>query len=117
TLYAHETDPALEGLERGVVTNLGAVNVDTGKFTGRSVRSKYFVVEETSKDNVWWKSASSPSAPNSPVEPSQWEALKTLAVNQLNGKRLYVVDGFAGTNPDTRLSVRVICEVAWQAHF
>ena len=117
TLYEHETDPSLEGLERGVVTKLGAVNVDTGEFTGRSVRSKYFVVEDVSRDTVWWKSEESPSAPNIPIQPNQWEALKDLAVKQLNGKRLYVIDGFAGTNPESRLSVRMICEVAWQAHF
>jgi phosphoenolpyruvate carboxykinase (ATP) len=115
-LYEYETDPLLTGYERGVVTSSGAVAVDTGKFTGRSPRAKYFVEEPTSKDNLWW-AAPGRRSDNKPISVDTWKHLKKLAVDQLSGKKLFVVDGFAGTNPETRLCVRVICEVAWQAHF
>ncbi len=115
-LYEYETDPALTGYERGVVTSFGAVAVDTGKFTGRSPRAKYFVEEPVSKAHLWW-AAPGRRSDNKPIPVETWKHLKKLAVDQLTGKKLYVVDGFAGTNPDTRLCVRVICEVAWQAHF
>src|SRR5690606_16260583 len=114
-LFEAETDPGLEGLERGVVTNTGAVAVDTGRFTGRSPKDKYFLVEETSKDNIWW--ADHPGSDNKPLDRGAWEHLHRLAVEQLNGKELYVIDAFCGVNPETRLSVRIITEVAWQAHF
>jgi phosphoenolpyruvate carboxykinase (ATP) len=113
-LFEAETDPALEGLERGVLTNTGAVAVDTGRFTGRSPKDKYFVVEPSSKDNIWWADQGSD---NKPIDERTWEHLHRIATAQLNGKKLYVIDAFCGTNPDTRLSVRVISEVAWQAHF
>ena len=116
-LFAHETDASLDGLERGVVTNTGAVTVDTGVFTGRSPRAKYFVEEDTSKDTLWWAKPGRRGSDNKPISVETWEYLRELAIDQLNGKRLYVVDGFAGAHADSRICVRVICEVAWQAHF
>lgn len=116
-LFEHETAPGLEGYEAGVLTNTGAVNVDTGRFTGRSPQAKYLVVEPTSKDHIWWRDKENPNAPNHPMSEETWERLYAIATGQLNGKNLYIQDGFAGANPDTRLSVRVIAEVAWQAHF
>lgn len=120
-LFKHETDPALEGFERGVVTDTGAVAVDTGKFTGRSPKDKYFVHEPAAKDKIWWGSnAFAPTANNSDnklVSEETWAHLKDLSIRQLNGKRLYVIDAFCGTNKDTRLSIRVVTEVAWMAHF
>ena len=115
-LFRYETDPSLTGYERGIETTTGAVAVDTGKFTGRSPRAKYFVDEPGSKDNLWW-AAQGRRSDNKPIPPATWEHLRALAVNQLNGKKLFVIDGFAGTNPESRLCVRVVCEVAWQAHF
>ncbi len=117
TLYEHETNPELEGFERGYITNLGAVAVDTGIFTGRSPKDKYIVKEESSENNVWWAQKGKKSSDNKPITPEIWNHLKNLASTQLTGKKLYVVDGFAGANEDTRLKVRFIMEVAWQAHF
>lgn len=116
-LYAHETDPSLEGYERGIVTNLGAVTVDTGKFTGRSPKDKYIVEDETSKDNVWWATGESSGSDNKRLSQEAWKHLKEISLKQLNGKKLYVMDGFCGTNADTRMSVRIVTEVAWMAHF
>lgn len=116
-LFEHETDPALEGLERCTVTSTGAVTCDTGRFTGRSPKAKLFVEEPTSKDNIWWAGEGRRGSDNKPISPDVWEHLKGLALQQLNCQKLYVVDGFAGTNAATRICVRVICEVAWQAHF
>jgi len=120
-LFQYETDPALDGFERGVVTDTGAVAVDTGKFTGRSPKDKYFVNEPSSKDKIWWGSnAFAPTANNSDnklVTQETWDHLKAICLRQLNGKKLYVVDAFCGTNKDSRLSIRIITEVAWQAHF
>ncbi len=116
-LFEHETDPALEGLERGVVTSLGAVAVDTGKFTGRSPKAKYFVDEDVSRGNIWWAGPDRRGSDNKPITDAIWKKLLGIAQDQLNGKKLYVIDAYAGANPDTRLKVRVICEVAWQAHF
>lgn len=116
-LFKHETDPCLEGFSKGYVTDNGAVTVDTGIFTGRSPKDKYIVEEETSKENIWWKTAGRKSSDNKPVSEEVWTDLYGLAVKQLNGKKLYVMDGFAGANPDTRLRIRVITEVAWMAHF
>jgi phosphoenolpyruvate carboxykinase (ATP) len=112
-LFEHETDPALEGLERGMVTEFGAINVDTGRFTGRSPKDKYIVQHPESEGNVWW----SPGSDNKPITDEVWDELEKIALKELNGGKLYVQDGFAGANPDTRLSVRTVCEVAWQAHF
>jgi phosphoenolpyruvate carboxykinase (ATP) len=116
-LFEHETNPELTGYEHGEVTEFGAVAVDTGRFTGRSPKDKYFVDEPGSRDHIWWATADNPGSDNRPMSRETWEHLKAIALEQLDGKRLYVVDGFCGTNPDTRLSVRVVCEVAWQAHF
>ncbi|MFA5087822.1 MAG: phosphoenolpyruvate carboxykinase (ATP) [Candidatus Omnitrophota bacterium] len=120
-LFKEETDPSLEGYERGFVTELGAVAVDTGKFTGRSPKDKYIVEEETSKRNIWWGigpvSPLTNNSDNKQISPETWDYLKEITLKQLNGKKLYVVDGFCGTNIDTRLSVRLVTEVAWMAHF
>lgn len=116
-LFEMETDPGLEGLERGVVTSLGAVAVDTGRFTGRSPKDKYFVEEPGSKDNLWWAGPQAKGSDNKKIHQKTWDHLKELSLKQLNGKKLFVLDAFCGANPETRLSVRVICEVAWQAHF
>lgn len=114
-LFKHETDPSLEGYSRGVVTNTGAVSVDTGIFTGRSPKDKYIVMDDVSRDTVWWSTQGKND--NRPLEPEKWDYLKELASNRLSGKKLYVVDAYAGANPDTRLKVRFVMEVAWQAHF
>ncbi len=114
-LFKHETDPSLQGYERGRVTNTGSVAVDTGKFTGRSPKDKYIVLDDLSKDTMWWSTQGKND--NRPLQPETWNHLKQLVVNQLSGKKLYVVDAFCGANPETRLSVRFIMEVAWQAHF
>lgn len=116
-LFKHETDPSLEGFEKGYVTDLGAITVDTGIFTGRSPKDKFIVKEVTSEKNIWWKNDQRRSSDNKPISEEVWNDLKNLAVKQLSGKKLYVQDGYAGANPDTRLQVRFIMEVAWQAHF
>jgi len=115
-LFEHETNQKLEGFERGFVTESGAVAVDTGIFTGRSPQDKYIVEEESSKHNVWWKTPTR-SSDNKPISEETWTRMKTRSVKQLSGENLYVVDGYAGANEDTRLKVRFIVEVAWQAHF
>ncbi|MDI3526877.1 MAG: phosphoenolpyruvate carboxykinase [Tenuifilum sp.] len=116
-LYEHETDPSLEGFERGVVTKLGAVNVDTGIFTGRSPKDKYVVKEPATEKDVWWAELGKKGSDNKPISQEVWNKLKEVSVEQLNGKKLYVVDAFAGANEDSRLRVRFVMEVAWQAHF
>ena len=115
TLYAEETKDDLEGFERGIVTESGAVAVDTGIFTGRSPKDKYIVKDETTKDTLWW--ADQGKNDNKAITPETWSHLKGLVTEQLSGKRLFVVDTFCGANEDTRLKVRFITEVAWQAHF
>ena len=115
-LFKAETDPSLEGYEKGQVTELGAVNVMTGIYTGRSPKDKFIVVDENSKDTVWWTSKEYPND-NHPATEEAWESCKDLAKKELSGKKLYVVDGFCGANKDTRMAVRFIMEVAWQAHF
>jgi len=115
-LFRHETNPDLEGYEKAFVTNTGAINVDTGIFTGRSPKDKYIVDEETSRENVWWAGPGRKSD-NKPISVSIWNDLYENSANELSGKNIYVQDGFAGTNHDTRISIRVITEVAWQAHF
>ncbi len=116
-LYQHETNPDLEGFEKGNETNLGAIAVDTGIFTGRSPKDKFIVKEETSEENIWWKTEQRKASDNKPVSQEVWKDLKENTIQQLSGKKLYVQDGYAGANPDTRLKVRFIMEVAWQAHF
>jgi len=116
-LYDHEMDDGLEGLERGVLTSTGTVAVDTGRFTGRSAKDKYIVNEPVAHDTVWWAGENQRGSDNKPISVETWDALEKISVEQLNGKKLYVIDGFCGANEDTRLSVRIICEVAWQAHF
>ena len=115
-LYAEETKPGLEGYEKGQVTELGAVNVMTGVYTGRSPKDKFFVMNEASKDSVWWTSDEYKND-NKPCSEVAWADLKAKAVKQLSNKRLFVIDTFCGANPATRLKVRFIMEVAWQAHF
>ena len=116
TLYKDELNPELKGFEKGKLTELGAVDVMTGVYTGRSPKDKFFVMDETSKDTIWWTSEGYKND-NKPVTPETWKALKELAVKELSNKKLYVVDAFCGANPATRLKVRFIVEVAWQAHF
>ncbi|MCC8151655.1 MAG: phosphoenolpyruvate carboxykinase (ATP) [Lachnospiraceae bacterium] len=115
-LYEEEVKPELEGYEKGQVSELGAVNVMTGIYTGRSPKDKYIVMDENSKDTVWWTSDEYKND-NHPASQETWEAVKKLAVEQLSGKRLFVMDAYCGTNADTRMAIRFIMEVAWQAHF
>ena len=115
-LFKEETLPSLEGYEKGTVTELDAVNVMTGVYTGRSPKDKFIVMDETSKDTVWWTTDEYKND-NKPVSEAAWKAVKELATKELSNKKLYVVDGFCGANKDTRMAVRFIMEVAWQAHF
>ena len=115
-LFEDEMDPALEGFDKGQLTELGAVNVMTGVYTGRSPKDKFIVMDEKSKDTVWWTTPEYPND-NHPASEETWAACKKLAVDELSGKKLYVVDCFCGANKDTRMAVRFIMEVAWQAHF
>ena len=115
TLFKEETKE-LEGYEKGQVTELNAVNVMTGIYTGRSPKDKYIVVDENSKDTVWWTSEGYKND-NHPMSEEVWAQVKELAKKQLSGKRLFVVDAYCGANKDTRMAVRFIMEVAWQAHF
>lgn len=114
-LFEEETKPGLEGYEKGIVTELGAVSVDTGVFTGRSPKDKFIVKDDTTRDTLWW--ADQGKNDNKAIDQKVWNELKVLVTKQLSGKRLFVVDGYCGANPDTRLCIRVITEVAWQAHF
>ena len=116
-LYDEETDDRLEGFERGIKTSTGAVSVDTGDFHGRSPKDKYVVLDDKTRDTVWWKSERAISSDNKPISHDVWEYCRDLAARQLSGKRLYVVDCFCGSNQNSRLRVRFIMEVAWQAHF
>jgi len=115
-LYEEEIKPELEGFEKGQVSELGAVNVMTGIYTGRSPKDKFIVMDENSKDTVWWTSDEYKND-NHPASEETWAAVRELAVKQLSGKRLFVVDAFCGANEDTRMAIRFIVEVAWQAHF
>lgn len=114
-LYAEETRSDLVGYERGIVSEFGAVAVDTGVFTGRSPKDKYIVRDDATRDNFWWSDQGKND--NKPLSTEVWSELKTLVAGQLSDKRLFVIDTFCGANPDTRLSVRFVTEVAWQAHF
>ena len=115
-LFEEETKPELEGYEVGQLTELDTVNVMTGIYTGRSPKDKYIVMDENSKDTVWWTSDEYKND-NHPISEDVWAELKSIAINELSNKRLFVVDAFCGTNADTRMAVRFIVEVAWQAHF
>ena len=115
-LFEDEMDPSLEGYDKGQLTELGAVNVMTGIYTGRSPKDKFIVMDDKSKDTVWWTTPEYPND-NHPASQEAWEACKKLAIDELSNKKLYVVDGFCGANEGTRLAVRFIVEVAWQAHF
>ena len=115
-LFKAETDPSLEGYEKGQVRELGAVNVMTGIYTGRSPKDKFIVVDDNSKDTVWWTSDEYKND-NHPATQEAWKAVKDIALKELSGKKLYVVDAFCGANKDTRMAIRFIVEVAWQAHF
>ena len=115
-LFEEETKPELEGYEKGQVSELGAVNVMTGIYTGRSPKDKFIVMDENSKDTVWWTSDEYKND-NHPLSEESWAVVKDLALKELSGKRLFVVDAFCGTNADTRMAIRFIMEVAWQAHF
>ena len=115
-LYEEEMKPELEGYEKGVETELGAVNVMTGSYTGHSPKDKYIVMDENSKDTVWWTTDEYKND-NHPMSEETWAAMKALAQKELSGKRLFVMDAFCGANADTRMAVRFIMEVAWQAHF
>ncbi|MCR5640173.1 MAG: phosphoenolpyruvate carboxykinase (ATP) [Lachnospiraceae bacterium] len=115
-LFKDETDPSLTGFDKGQETELGAVNVMTGIYTGRSPKDKFIVMDDKSKDTVWWTTPEYPND-NHPATKEAWDACKDLAIKELSGKKLYVVDAFCGANEGTRLAVRFIMEVAWQAHF
>ena len=115
-LFEEETKEGLTGYDKGQVTELGAVNVMTGVYTGRSPKDKFIVMDETSKDTVWWTTDEYKND-NKPASQEAWAAVKEIAQKELSGKKLYVIDGFCGANKDTRMAVRFIMEVAWQAHF
>ena len=115
-LYEEELKPGLTGFEKGQLSELGAVNVMTGIYTGRSPKDKYIVMDANSKDTVWWTSEDYKND-NHPLSEEHWKTLKDLAVKELSNKRLFVVDAFCGANKDTRMAIRFIMEVAWQAHF
>ena len=115
-LFEEETNPELEDYAKGQVSELGAVNVMTGIYTGRSPKDKFIVMDENSKDTVWWTSDEYKND-NHPASEETWNAVKDLAIKELSNKKLYVVDAFCGANKDTRMAIRFIVEVAWQAHF
>ncbi|MGC6657545.1 phosphoenolpyruvate carboxykinase (ATP) [Pantoea sp. EEL5] len=117
TLFQEEMRPELEGFERGTLTQSGAIAVDTGIFTGRSPKDKYIVRDDTTRDTLWWNDQGTGKNDNQPLSQETWQALKKCVTRQLSGKRLFVIDAFCGANPDSRLSVRFVTEVAWQTHF
>lgn len=116
-LFQEEMNENLEGFEKGQLSEFGAVNVKTGIFTGRSPKDKYIVMDDVTKDTVWWKTDKAKTSDNKPINKEVWKKGYDLASMQLSNKRLFVVDCFCGANEDTRLKVRFIMEVAWQAHF
>ncbi len=115
-LFKEEMRHELQGYEKGQLTELDAVNVMTGVYTGRSPKDKFFVMDDVSRDTVWWTSPEYPND-NKPVAKEAWKEIKKIATDELSGKKLYVVDAFCGANEGTRLKLRFIMEVAWQAHF
>ena len=116
-LFAEETKPELEGYEKGIITRSGAVAIDTGIFTGRSPKDKYVVLDDKTRDTVWWRSEKGKVSDNKPISIEIWNHCKNISAKQLSGKRLFVIDCFCGANKNARLSVRFVLEVAWQAHF
>lgn len=117
-LYRYETDEKLEGYEKGVETEFGAVSVDTGIYTGRSPKDKYIVTDPSTKDHVWWKNEHRPASDNKPINKETWYDLKKNSTKHLSSRdRIYVMDGYAGANESTRLRIRIITEIAWAAHF
>ena len=117
TLFAEETKPGLDGYEKGTITRTGAIAIDTGVFTGRSPKDKYVVLDDKTRNTVWWKSDKVKVSDNKPISLEIWNHCKNISANQLSGKRLFVVDCFCGANKNSRISVRFVLEVAWQAHF
>lgn len=115
-LFAEECSDELEGYEQGHVTNLGAVNVYTGIYTGRSPKDKYIVMDDTTRDTLWWTGKGHVND-NKPITQDVWNDLKAVVTDHLSGQKLFVVDGFCGANKNSCLRVRFIMEVAWQAHF
>ena len=115
TLFAEETADHLQGYEVGFQTESGAISVDTGDFTGRSPKDKYLVRDDTTRDKIWWSDQGEND--NKPIDSDTWKSLRQLVTDQLSGKKLFVVDTFCGANPESRLKVRFVTEVAWQAHF
>ena len=115
TLFSEETTEGLSGYEKGYLTEAGAITVDTGIFTGRSPKDKYLVRDDSTRDTVWW--ADQGENDNKPIDIETWQSLKQLVAKQLSDKRLFVVDTYCGSSPDSRLKVRFVTEVAWQAHF
>lgn len=116
-LFEEETKPGLQGYEKGIQTNTGSISVDTGIFTGRSPKDKYVVLDDKTKNTVWWKSDIAKVSDNKPISLEIWNHCKNISAKELSGKRLFVVDCFCGANENTRIKVRFILEVAWQAHF
>ncbi len=116
-IFAEETKPGLEGYEKGNITRTGAIAIDTGVFTGRSPKDKYVVLDDKTRDTVWWRSERVKVSDNKPISDEIWYHCKNIASKQLSGKKLYVIDCFCGANKNTRLCVRFVLEVAWQAHF
>ena len=116
TLFEEETKPGLTGYEVGTLTELDAINVMTGIYTGRSPKDKYIVMDENSRDTVWWTTPEYPND-NHPMSEEVWGTIKGIAQEELSGKRLFVMDAFCGANKDTRMAIRFVMEVAWQAHF
>lgn len=116
-LYEHETRDDLQGYEKAYHTKNGALSVDTGIFTGRSPKDKYVVMDDETRDNVWWHVPGVKGSDNKAITPEIWEHFKKIAQNQLDKKDIYVMDLWAGANPDSRIKIRFITEVAWQAHF
>ncbi len=116
-LYQHEINPNLTGFDKAYQTKSGALSVDTGIFTGRSPKDKYIVMDDETRDNVWWAGEGRKGSDNKPINMEIWNHLKGLSQKQLNNKDIYVMDGYCGANEDTRLKIRFVTEVAWQAHF
>ncbi len=116
-LYEHELKKDLKGFEKGTLTNLGAVSVDTGIFTGRSPKDKYIVVDPENEKNVWWAGKNRKGSDNKPISKEVWDHLYKISAEQLSSKDLYVTDAYCGANENTRIKVRFITEVAWQSHF